>query len=68
MSHTTEMTRLVNEILAVTMKINKEFPQVYKHLIESPLFGHKKEKALNLIDFEEYLNTIQLLLEKMTNL
>jgi hypothetical protein len=68
MSHTTEMTRLVNEILAVTMKINREFPEVYKHLIESPLFGHNKKNAPDLIDFEEYLNTIQSLLDKMTNL
>lgn len=66
MNQKTEITKLTNEILVVTMAMKDDFPEVYKHLGETPLFDSVGKKALNSNDFKEYLNTIQAQFKKIS--
>lgn len=62
-----EISTLMTKIMSVTMEIKMHYPESYKNLTESPLFSNKQHSGLNEKDFEDYLNTIQSLLKKMTN-
>lgn len=55
----TEMKKLMDEILAITMIIKDKFPQFYKHLDEMPLFISTDKKELNSNDFKQYLTTLK---------
>ena len=43
----------------VTTKIQKEFPEQYKVLSETPLFLFDREKEINTADFEHYLESLK---------
>lgn len=51
--------KLMAEILMVTAKIQREFPEQYKVLSETPLFLFDKEKEINAADFEHYLDSLK---------
>jgi hypothetical protein len=63
-----EISTLLAKILSVTMEIKMHHPESYKTLTESPLFTNEQDSILTKKDFEDYLHTIQLLLNKITNL
>jgi hypothetical protein len=63
-----EISTLLAKILSVTMEIKTHHPEYYKTLTESPLFTNGQDSILTKKDFEDYLHTIQLLLNKITNL
>ncbi|MDZ4845839.1 MAG: hypothetical protein SH857_09845 [Chitinophagales bacterium] len=50
----------MNEIFRVTTIIQKDFPELYKHLSETPLFLSTLEKEISTVDFEQYLESIQM--------
>ena len=64
MNQKTEILILVNEILATTMVIKDSYPELYRHLDETPLFDSIYKKGLSSTDFEEYLITLQSQLEQ----
>ena len=68
MNQKTEITKLVNEILIVTMEMKDNYPEVYINLSETPLFDIESQKKLNPNDFKKYLNTIQSQLKIMITL
>ena len=47
------------EILKVTAKFQKGFPEQYRLLSETPLFMFDKEKGMENEDFEHYLETLK---------
>jgi hypothetical protein len=49
---------LINDILVVTTKIQKEFPELYENLKETPLFISENEKEISTADFEQYLESL----------
>lgn len=50
---------LMTEIFLITEKIQNEFPALYVHLSETPLFLTYKDKGISTINFEQYLESIQ---------
>ncbi|MEO4006215.1 MULTISPECIES: hypothetical protein [unclassified Flavobacterium] len=55
-----ETTRkLMREIFTITVIIQKEFPELYEHLGETPLFLSYGEDQMAIIDFEQYLESIK---------
>jgi len=62
---------LTNEIFVVTTAIQNEAPELYDHLSETPLFLSYDEKGISVVDFEQYLESIQMQMtafEKQLNL
>ena len=53
-----EIKELTDEILAVTMVISDKFPELYKHLGETPFLTSAYHKRIGSNSLEEYLNTI----------
>ena len=51
--------KLTAEIMAVTAKIQTEFPEVYKVMSETPLFLSYNEAEITTAELEEYLSEIQ---------
>lgn len=66
MNQRTEIAKLTQKILTVTMVIKDQFPEAYLLLGESPLLFSFDNKELKLNDFKEYLDTIESQLIKMT--
>ena len=52
--------RMTNEIFSVTSKIQKDFPSLYEHLNETPLLICYNGKAVSVVDYQGYLESIQL--------
>ena len=52
--------KLMDEIFLVTTVIQKEHPELYVHLSETPLFLSYSEKQINTVDFEQYLESLQM--------
>ncbi|MBK7871492.1 MAG: hypothetical protein IPJ74_12860 [Saprospiraceae bacterium] len=50
--------QLMNEILGVTMMIQKKFSERYHLLGETPLFLSDNGKGIYIVDFEQYLESI----------
>jgi len=50
--------QLMNEILSITMMIQQKFPELYHLLGETPLFLSNNRKGINVVDFEQYLESI----------
>ena len=50
---------LINEIFMVTTKIQKEYPELYENLQETPLFIAENEKDIGTADFEQYLESLK---------
>jgi hypothetical protein len=50
---------LINEIFVVTTKIQKEYPELYENLRETPLFIAENEKQISTADFEQYLESLK---------
>lgn len=57
---------LMSEIFLITEKIQNEFPALYAHLTETPLFLTYKDKGISTINFEQYLESIQMQLKIYT--
>lgn len=51
---------LTKEIFAVTAKIQNEYPELYQHLSETPLFSPQTNKAISVDNYQEYLESIQM--------
>ncbi|MDF9796302.1 hypothetical protein OKW21_001565 [Catalinimonas alkaloidigena] len=51
--------RLMAEILTITAKIQKEFPEHYEQLSETPLFLRDQRKGIHAGGFEEYLESLR---------
>jgi hypothetical protein len=60
-----EIKELMDEILAVTMVIRDEFPELYQHLDETPFLTSAYHKRIGSNSLEEYLNTIRSQLESL---
>ena len=58
-----QQKKLMNEIFAVTTMIQKEFPELYLHLSETPLFLSDNEKGISTVDFEQYLESLKMQLK-----
>jgi transcription initiation factor TFIIIB Brf1 subunit/transcription initiation factor TFIIB len=54
-----EIKELMDEILAVTMVIRDEFPELYQHLGETPFLTTADNKGVDSNSLKEYLNTIR---------
>ena len=63
-SQKTEITKLVNQILITTIEIMDSYPELYRHLDETPLFDSIYKDGLSSNDFEEYLIALQSQLEQ----
>lgn len=50
--------KLMNEIIASTTRIQNEFPELYRFLNETPLFLTYKKSEISLIDFRQYLDSL----------
>jgi len=50
---------MTNENFSVTAKIQNEYPALYEHLSETPLFSANMENVISLGDYQEYLESIQ---------
>ncbi len=59
--------KLMNEILGVTTMIQKEFPELYVHLNETPLFLSNSIEGISLVDFEQYLESLKAQLATFKN-
>lgn len=55
--------KLMNEILRATEKIQKEFPEHYRYLSETPLFLVENKNSISQLDFEHYLESLLMQLE-----
>lgn len=51
--------QLMNEIFVVTAMIQKEFPELYEHLSETPLFLSDNIEGISLVDFKQYLESLK---------
>ncbi|MFN3916154.1 MAG: hypothetical protein ACK4K0_00305 [Flavobacteriales bacterium] len=67
MNQKSEITKLTDKILIVTIEIKDNFPDIYKDLDDIPLFDFPDKKELNSNDFEEYLAVIQVQLETIVS-
>jgi hypothetical protein len=60
-----EIKELMDEILAVTMVIRDEFPELYQHLGETPFLTTADNKGVDSNSLKEYLNTIRSQIESL---
>lgn len=59
---------LDRNILSITMKIQKEFPELSKYLIETPVkFSESNSNGINNNNLEDYYNTLNELLKSYSN-
>lgn len=58
-----EERMLINEIFSVTSIIQNKHLQLYFLLNETPLFLSNNSGGISKVDFQQYLETIKLLLE-----
>ncbi len=57
-----------NKILAITMKIQNEFPELSKYIAEMPVtIPNIEDPAINIDSLNEYYNSLNDLLSKYTN-
>lgn len=63
----TEKT-ISDEILVITTKIQKEFPELYKTLMETPLASSYKEAHTSKDSLKEYLESIKIQLAQFQEL
>ncbi len=50
---------LINEIFVLTTTIQKEYPELYENLRETPLFLVENETEIGKADFEQYLESLK---------
>jgi hypothetical protein len=55
--------KITEMILAVTNTIHREFPELYDHLNETPLFLTYDHMRIGIADYQQYLESIQVQLE-----
>ncbi len=51
--------KLLHEIFVTTSKIQKEYPELYENLRETPLFLNGTKYEITTVDFEQYLESLQ---------
>jgi hypothetical protein len=51
--------KLLHEIFVTTSKIQKEYPELYENLRETPLFLDDNRDEITAVDFEQYLESLQ---------
>ena len=51
---------LMDEIFVLTTQIQKEFPELYVNLKETPLFMSGSEKDISTADFEQYHESLEM--------
>lgn len=56
--------QVLDKILVTTLEIEDKFPELYVLLKETPLVTAAGNNELDLNDFREYLNTIQVQLQE----
>jgi len=57
---TPRQKKLMNEILEITTLIQREFPELYGHLSETPLFLSDNDREISTVDFEQYLESLKM--------
>ena len=60
--------RILIEIIKTTTEIQKEFPELYRLLPETPLFQNEKGHEIKTINFEKYLETLKAQLASFRNM
>ncbi|MGN7863310.1 MULTISPECIES: hypothetical protein [Chryseobacterium] len=55
MNNLNTISILTKKILKKTVEIQKEFPELYELLDETPLFFSEKEKNITIKDLRQYL-------------
>ena len=58
---------IMDEILRVTVRIQNELPELYKLLIETPLFLNRKEPEISIRELGQYLESLNLQLNEYTS-
>ncbi len=58
MKHNTNR-QLIARIFLITEQIQNQYPALYAHLSETPLFLNYEDKNISTINFEQYLESIQ---------
>lgn len=59
MSKDTHTKKIITKIFLITEQIQNEFPALYAHLSETPLFLTYEDRDISTINFEQYLESIQ---------
>jgi hypothetical protein len=59
MSNNSQTKKIITKIFLITEKIQDEFPALYAHLSETPLFLTYEDSDISTINFEQYLESIQ---------
>jgi hypothetical protein len=60
-------THINNKIIAITMKIQEEFPELSKYIAEMPVtIPNIEDPAINIDSLNEYYNSLNDLLSKYT--
>jgi hypothetical protein len=49
---------MVNDIFAVTSKLQDDFPAIYEHLMETPVYENEHSNHVNASEYLQYLETI----------
>jgi hypothetical protein len=49
---------MVNEIFAVTVRLQNDFPAIYEHLMETPVYENEHSSHVNASEYLQYLETI----------
>ncbi len=50
---------VMQEILEITEKIQKEFPELYKYLRETPMLTHGNDGDMTTDGFKDYLESLK---------
>lgn len=58
MNNLTTISILTKKIFKKTVEIQKEFPELYELLDETPVFFSAKEKNITIKDLRQYLITL----------
>jgi hypothetical protein len=51
---------MVNDIFAVTSKLQDDFPAIYEHLLETPVYENENSSHVNTSEYLQYLETIRI--------
>ncbi|HAV54109.1 MAG TPA: hypothetical protein DCX41_04140 [Aequorivita sp.] len=60
-----KIQKLTQEINELTVRIEQEYPELYRYLDENPVtISHKEQDELTVSSFSEYLESLKSLLER----
>ncbi len=59
MINNSQTKKIITKIFLITEQIRNEFPALYAHLSETPLYLTYEDRGISTINFEHYLESIQ---------